>query len=271
MASIQLLREATPLTTPRTLLPVGGAAIRITHKGKREIYTTNGTIALKEVYYAKGLEYNLISVPTLEKHGFDVVFSKNGSYIGKGGERIYLTKHGGLWALPDTGTVKVAALRMGQKGHADARTWHERLGHASKQKTATLVKRGLIPHLAREYEPRECRTCQLTNPGRRPVPKVAERSGEVTVQVDYMPVGQNESGWKGEVGAMVFSCRTSKVIKAYPMKSATTIEAIKVLDDYITNIVPLLKEGVTCIQTDAGSQFLTDGWRQKCAANGIES
>ncbi len=69
--SIFLLREAIPLTTPRTLIPIGGTAIRITHKGKSVIHTTNGTITLKEVYYAKGLEYNLIGVPTLEPRIID--------------------------------------------------------------------------------------------------------------------------------------------------------------------------------------------------------
>ncbi len=76
-----------------------------------------------------------------------------------------------------------------------------------------------------------------------------------------MPVRQNRRGWKGEVGTMVFSYKALKVTKAYPMKSATAIEATNVLDDYIINIAPFLKEGVTCIQTDVGRQFLTGEWQ----------
>ncbi len=109
-------------------------------------------------------------------------------------------------------------------------------------------------------------------PGWRPVPNKAKSSGEVTVQVDYMPFGLDEKGWKGQVvGAIIFSSRVCQMLKAYPVMSASAEEACLALDNYLSTIVPFLKEKVSCIQTDAGSQFTSGQWLSRCAEDGIQS
>ncbi len=66
------------------------------------------------------------------------------------------------------------------------------------------------------------------------------------------------------MGAYIFSSRTSKLLKTYPVKSATAREATKVLNEYFTYIVPHIIEKVDCIQTDAGTQFSGNEWRNEC-------
>ncbi len=102
-------------------------------------------------------------------------------------------------------------------------------------------------------------------PMRRSVTNVAKRSGEIVVQADYMPLGQGERGWKGEVGAYVYSCRTSKILKVYPVRNATAQEAAETLKDYLLNVIRHLKKKTTCIQTDTGSQLVTKEWVSVCA------
>ncbi len=131
---------------------------------------------------------------------------------------------------PENDTV--ATLRMELGGKANAEVWHKRLGHIGSRKLKQMIKGGSAPKSITGYDTTECETCQLTRPMRRPVPKKPENSGKVTVQVDYMPMGHDEKGWKGEVGSYVYSHRPSKLVKVYPMNNAATEEAIKSLKKY---------------------------------------
>ncbi len=158
---------------------------------------------------------------------------------------------------------------MERGGSAIAETWHRRLGHSGNRKLNQMIKGGIAPREAAAYPAATCETCQLTHPRRRPIPKTAERSGKVVVQVDYMPSGQQEKGWKGEVGAYVFSSRSSKLLKAYPVITASAEDAAHALQKYCTSILPLLGEKVECMQTDAGTQFNSQEWKQTCAEHGL--
>ncbi len=100
--------------------------------------------------------------------------------------------------------------------------------------------------------------CNRTHAVKRLVPKKAECSGEVTGQVDYMPVGHEQRGWKGEVGAYAYSLRQSKFVKIYAVRSADAHEAVQTLRDYLTTVIPYVTDQLTCIQTDAGSQFMSN-------------
>ncbi len=133
-----------------------------------------------------------------------------------------------------------------------------------------LTKDDLVPEDAAQYDASTYEICSAMRPVRRPVPNTAERSSEVVVQVDYMPMGQGETGWKGEVGAYVYSCRTSKILKAYPVRNATAQEAAETLTDYLVNVTLYLKKKITCIQTDAGSQFAAKEWVSVCALHGLK-
>ncbi len=242
-----------------------GTLVKLTHKGKRTIHTRQGTIRLSEVYYAKELQYNLVSVPAMAEKGVNVTFGENKAFLEKNGNRITLRKIDGLWALPEEKkTLKMASLRMQRNRFTDAETWHQRLGHIGTKKIDKMIKNDEIPQIAAGFDAANCETCQLTHPGRRPVPKIAERSGNITVQVDYMPMGQTEEGWKGEVGAYVYSSRSSKIVKVYPVKDVSTESALNTLKMYCKNIVPFLKEKVDCVQTDAGTQFNTRQWKEVC-------
>ncbi len=270
VTSLQLLDDNTTQRINRTVKTVDGTIITLTHKGKRTIDTAQGRITLNQVYYAEGLKYNLISVPAMAEYGVKVVFDNDIAYIEKGKNKIHLITADGLWALPEEKTkLKIATLRMERGGKTDAKTWHQRLGHLSEDKISKAVKNETIPPEAAGYAATNCRTCQLTRPNRRPIPHVAERSGKVVVQVDYMPIGQEEKGWRGEMGAYVFSSRYSKLLKAYPVKNASALEAVETLKRYCKFVPPFVRERIDCIQTDAGKQFTSKEWKETCAEHGL--
>ncbi len=205
----------------------------------------------------------MISVEQLVSKGVKLVLGESEAYFEKGNTRINLEQVDGLWAVPEvTSSGTVATLRINEK--ADAKIWHQRLGHVGNRKIEKLVKDSLIPTNAKNYESKNCNVCCRSFPGRRPVPKTSERSGYVTIQVDYVPMGKEERGWKGEVGAYVYTSRASKLVKAYPVKDASTASAAETLDMYCNDILPNLKENANCMQMDAGTQFITDKWNNVC-------
>ncbi len=214
VASLQLLDKDTIQTTDKCVKAVDGTLVNLTHKGNRIIRMREGTIRLGEVFYADDLQYNLISVPAMAEKGVKVTFAADNAFIEKSGNKITLREVDGLWALPEEDkTLKVASLRMEYCGSANARTWHQRLGHIGTKKTNKMIKNGEIPQIAAGLDAANCENCQLTHPRRRPVPKIAEMNGNITVQVDCMLMGQTEKGWKSEVGAYVYSSRSSKIVK----------------------------------------------------------
>ncbi len=134
--------------------------VTLTHMGQRAIHTNQGIIRLNQVYYAKELDYNLISVPALNKSGTRVVFDRNESYIMQNGGKVQLRKANGLWAIPEQPVKRaMACLRMQRGGSADAITWHQRLGHPSNRKLERMIKNGSAPPEAEGYDTANCETC----------------------------------------------------------------------------------------------------------------
>ncbi len=270
VASLSMLKEQQPHRT--TMKAAGGHPVLITHRGKARIETEHGTLILNEAYYAEGLDYSLISVPTLNSKGVKVTFKENEAYLTKEEANIPLEKIGGLWALPTHRRgEKVSALRMGRGGKAVGEIWHRCLGHLGKKQAEELAKQNAVPNEILEYNPGNCEVCNRTHAVKRPVPKRAECSGEVTVQVDYMPVGREEKGWKGEVGAYVYSLRQSKIVKTYAVRGTDAHEAVQTLRDYLTTVIPYVAEKLTCVQTDAGSQFMSKTWGDECTKHKLSS
>ncbi len=194
---------------------VGG---ELTHKGKRLLVTRYGSLQLSEVYYAKEAKHNIISVPKLVERGITLHLTKTEAYIEKHGVRIQLQSEQGLWAVHTKRPYIAASLRLGLGGKTDAGVWHERLGHPSDRQIKNMIDKRMIPKEAENRKGEECDICLRSKPNRRPVPKSPEKSGDIVVQIDCMPVGHQERGWNGEVGAYVYSSWESKSLRSTPSK-----------------------------------------------------
>ncbi len=271
MADVKYLEPKSITRTAEKITAAGGQKIHLTQKGTAKIPTTGSTLTLTNAYYAQGLDFGLISVPQLVKRGVNVYLTKEQAYLEKNDAKIHLRQLGDLWALPMKQNNEVVALLTQNKEKVSAETWHRRLGHVSNEKMKQLTKHKMVPDVAAQYDANQCEICLSMKPLRKPIANAAEISGETVVKVDYMPMGQNPRGWKGEVGAYVYSCRISKILKVYPVENATAQEAAESLEDYLMNVAQYLRIKITCIQTDAGSQFAAKGWTSVCASHGLKS
>ncbi len=206
--------------------------LTLTHKDCRTLRMRQGVVRLDQVYYTDGSNYNLVSVPAMVQSGIKIVLGKQEAYIEKDGYRMYLRIVDGLWALPEEhGKLGLACLKIKRGGPASAKIWHRRLGYPSNSKRARMIGKGTVRKEATGYDATRCRICQLTHTRRRPVPKTTERSGRTVLKLDYMPMGQHEKGWRGEVGSYIFSSRASKMLKVYPVTSASAEDAAYSLEE----------------------------------------
>ncbi len=209
VTDLNLLDDGTIVRTDRVVSCADGSKIKLTHKGERTLRVNQGTVKLSEVYFAKEMKYNLLSARALTRKGVKLMLDEKEAYLEKKGIRIHLERLHDLWSLPEGPKEgKIVTLRMEIGGKTNAATWHKRLGHVSDYKLRQMIDSGLAPKEAAGYDAAGCDICKLTHPKRRKVPKIAERSGLIAVQVDYMPMGHDEKGWKGEVGAYVFNACT---------------------------------------------------------------
>ena len=126
----------------------------------------SGVATITEVLYIPGLTANLMSVSDLDKKGFETT-RKNGeiAIMKNGRRRVTARREKGMYHLKTNGEVVLVTGQesltsgAGQESPADTKkTWHWRLGHASK----TVMKRAaLTGKLERfEYDKEEVENCE---------------------------------------------------------------------------------------------------------------
>ncbi len=206
---------------------------------------------------------------SLNEKGYSVNFAPDHGVITKGGQQWDLAQKGGAWIFPeaqDTTALVAQAIPTDTGNPPPQISWqlmHEKLGHASERKLRALETAGLVK-LTGECGIDKCEPCLLCKPRRTNIPSVATRSGEVVVQVDGMPW---KGGYRGQSGAITFSHRVNKIVYVYPYCNKS--EAARILDEYVTHKLPKLQPRATCIQTDAGTEFLSREWTEKCRKAGL--
>ncbi len=232
-------------------------------------HQTGKPLTLEDALFVPGLSEDLISVKSLNERGYTINFTPNSGAITKGGQRWRLVRGGCAWMFPearDTTALTARTAPTDARNHPLKISWqvlHEKLGHASERNLRTLEKAGMVK-LTGECEIEKCEPCLLCKPRRANIPNTVTHSGEVVVQVDGMPW---KGGYKGQSGAITFSHRTNKIVHVYPYCHKS--EAAKILDEYVTQQLPKLRPRVTCIQTDAGTEFLLKEWAEGCRKAGL--
>ncbi len=122
VTSIDLLRDVMEVTSREIMQTVGGEFIKLTHKGNRLLVTRYGSLQMSEVYYAKGVRYNLISVPKLVEKGISLHLRNKRAYIEKQGVKINLERADhGLWTMYTNHPHVAASLRLELGGKTDAK------------------------------------------------------------------------------------------------------------------------------------------------------
>ncbi len=59
-------------------------------------------------------------------------------------------------------------------------------------------------------------------------------------------MGHDCKGLNGEVGVYVYSSRYSKLVKTYPVRSASAKEAADTLDKFCVGVLPFMGEPISC-------------------------
>ncbi|KAL0453703.1 UNVERIFIED_CONTAM: hypothetical protein Slati_1348400 [Sesamum latifolium] len=96
-------------------------------------------IELKDCSYVPSTIKNIISIPTLDNHGFKFLIDKNSFYLMIDGESHLLgALVMGLYILQQS-NLMTAQHRRKVNNHENAQVWHATLGHISKDRIKKLV------------------------------------------------------------------------------------------------------------------------------------
>lgn len=123
-----------------------GAVIEATAKGSCVVTTSVNRIVkpmlLMNVYFAEGLQRNLVSVKQLRKAGLTVIFGDNCT-IRDSNDNIVATaaEKRDLWCLssPPMGSANFAKVST-----STLHKWYQRLGHVNYQDILRMVDKGLV-------------------------------------------------------------------------------------------------------------------------------
>lgn len=117
----------------------GSTVITVTVKGVKR------TILLENVYFAKDIDHNLISVGQLSKKGISCTFGENEKCIirsktGKVLAEVGRSPTNSLWSIGiEHGAASFAAMTS-----STLRQWHERLGHVNYQDLVRMLDKKLV-------------------------------------------------------------------------------------------------------------------------------
>ncbi|GMF61723.1 unnamed protein product [Phytophthora fragariaefolia] len=124
-----------------------GNRIAAMEKGSTIIDTySNGerrTVLLRDVYYAKGVDRNLISVAQLTKRGYSCEFSNKCTIRSKSGKVIAEVERSpvdGLWSAG----IEEGAASFASMTTSTLQQWHERLGHLNFQDLTRMLDKKLV-------------------------------------------------------------------------------------------------------------------------------
>ena len=227
---------------------------------------------LKNVLYVPDLGFQLISVKTLNKSSFEVVFkngichiSKKGSVIATGSLKNNLYKLN-TWTSDDTALI------------ADINLWHKRLAHVDP----TLIKSMASNHTATGLKISDgqstdvtCSGCIFGKAHRSIIPKKAIKKSESVLDLVHSDVnGPLEvPSMGGSRYFITFIDDHSKWIVAYPMKNKSeSFDCFKQYHKYaethtgnvvkMINFVQHRKEPkLKKLRTDNGGEYLSDEFR----------
>ncbi len=90
------------------------------------------------------------------------------------------------------------------------------------------------------------------------------------MSIDSVPIERKERrGWREEVGMYAFAVRQSKLTAVYPVRGASSREAVQILEEFLINARNTWKIKLTMVQTDQGTQFMSKEWARMCNKHGV--
>lgn len=164
--------------------------IRIAKKNQSIMSTERGNISVKTFYegdsstkkmenvlYVKDLQCNLMSIRSLTKKGYRVVFENDCAYVSMDGETKFVAHvDGNLYKVVLHAERNVFAGISGENHlkHFSQKLWHYRMGHLNAFDMKKMIGRRMVDGLEQvnvDIESKFCESCILGKQTRTPFPK----------------------------------------------------------------------------------------------------
>ena len=160
-----------------------GARIYALEVGTFDLVLPSGlVIELENCYFVPEISRNIISIPTLDKDGFNFVICNNEMFIFR--DKLFYGKgclFNGLYILNTESSNSVYNINTKRFKSNDLNQtyfWHCRLGQVNEKRISKLHKSGLLDSF--DYESYEsCESCLMDKMAKNPFKKKGERATEL--------------------------------------------------------------------------------------------
>lgn len=225
------------------------------------------TITLKDVLCVPGLRVNLLSVSSIEKAGFEIIFSNSKMFVKKNnityveGERI-----GSLYKIVFMCMINLSA---NLASYNDIELWHKRYGHLNYTSLINNLKVVNGLNISNKKENKLCEICVLSKQKCLKYHSKTSRSTRVLelVHTDVCgpitPMSHNENNY-----FITFVDDFSRFVMIYAMKRKDAV--INCFKDYESKVTAMFcNKRIAKIKCDNGGEYCSGSLKDFCREKGI--
>jgi transposase InsO family protein len=231
-------------------------------------------IRLTNVRYAPTVQFNLISIPTLDGKGFSGTWGNNVFTVCSPGSNEVVMQGVGrakMYEIDKRDSVVANYARSTTKT-TDILTWHRRLAHVSIPRILRMANRNLVNGLdiSSKTVSGMCEDCLYAKATKRPFDEVLEHEADVLerVHLDLWGPARTKSQGGAVYMALYTDGRSSVRIPYFlPNKLAST--TLKSLHDFRVLAERQTGKRLKIIRVDHGREFDNELVREYCTSNGI--
>ncbi|GAA5962135.1 hypothetical protein JCM10213_000806, partial [Rhodosporidiobolus nylandii] len=242
--------------------------------GKEEKLTLTG------VYHVPSSSFNLLSLPRVQKAGFECIFRPDSTFQIKKAGRVYLEGRKSEYSLPRIATggaeVVAAVPADSQIRLALVQRYHRIYGHPGKNSMRELLKRGVIGGFTTSdidaFYSSSCPPCRVGKSTKLPYPTSQHRAKKPLELLSADLAGPFPvTSWGGCRHFLVVTDAASGWVEFEPMreKSETPDKFRAILARMKAEFRDVQLPAGRSIQTDNGTEFTSSAFQQILADEGI--
>lgn len=234
------------------------------------------TRTIKEVLHVRDLKCNLMSIRTLTKRGFKVVFEDDFAYIIFKGETQFIGRvNGKLYEVrfQIQRNVFAGVANENELNKLSQNLWHFRLGHLNVFDMKRMIKHNMIKGIENvqvNTDDKFCESCVVSKHTRSTFPK--NQNGRSSRVLEFIhsdvcgPISQ--PSWDGTKYFVTFTDDYSRASSVFFVERKS--EVFGKFKEYVAMVEALHGCKIAKLRVDNGGEYTSNEFKDFCAKKGIQ-
>lgn len=230
------------------------------------------TKVLKNVLFVQNLNCNLMSIRSLTKKGFKIVFEGDRAHITLNGKTIFVAELSGKLyeVVLYTANDEYAGFVGGQ---INKDLWHHRLAHLNVADMKRMFEREMVRGIEKlkiDNASEICESCIFGKQSRLPFPRKNEpRSNRILELIHTDVCGPlKQPAYDGSMYFVTFTDDFSRATKVYCIKYKS--DACEKFVDYVAMCEALHGHKIARLRADNGGEYISGEFKRFCKQKGIQ-